>query len=381
MPLREYEWMDSQSVPRRRRTWPYVAFGMLVVATAGWIAFWYSAATQAERLVSEWIERESRLGRFYDCGSRSIQGFPFQIVLRCDEARAQLNNLQPALGLNLSDVQVAAPLYQPTLLVAQFSGPLAIGEPDHAPRMMANWKSARTTVRGTPRSPERISIVMEKPVFERVTDGGRESLVNGEHVEFHARIVSGTPANHPLLDVGVKIAATSAPGVHPLAAEPIDADVDTRLHGLKDFAPKSWPDRFREIQQADGRIEVRNARIRQGEWLATGTGSVGLSAAGRLQGEILVTVAGLDKLMKQLGVEYVARSERMNSAIGALNQLLPGLGDAAREHAGAGAAAGLALLGEQVELEGRKATRLSLRFQDGAVSLGPVPIGQTEALF
>lgn len=380
--MADYDWMMPTGAARRRRIWPLaVPLIVLAIAAAAWSAFWYSAANQAERLINEWLEREARLNRIYDCGERSIEGFPFHIVLHCDEARAQLNNLQPVLGLNLSDVEVTAYLYQPTLLVADFSGPLAIGEPNQAPRMIADWTQARTTVRGMPRSPERISISMDKPVFERVTDNGRERIFVGEHVEFGARLVSGTPTDRPLLDVAAKVVATSAPGVHPLAREPIDAEIDTRLHGLKDFAPKSWPDRFREIQAAGGRIEVRSIRMKQGEWLAIGSGSIGLSPAGRLNGEMIVTVAGLDKLMKQLGVEYVARNERVNSAIGMLNQLVPGLGDVAREHAPAGAAAGLTLLGEQTELEGRKATRLPLRFDDGAVSLGPVPIGQIEALF
>jgi len=380
--LTDYDWMMPSGRTRRRRIWPVaVPLTVLAIAAAGWSSFWYSAATQADRLVNEWLDREARLGRIYTCGSRSIEGFPFHIVLHCDEARAQLNNLQPALGLNISDVDVTAYLYQPTFLVADFSGPLAIGEPGKAPRIIADWEQARTTARGTPRAPERVSISLDKPVFERVTDNGRERLVTGEHLEFSARLASGTPADRPLLDVAVKVVATSAPGVHPLATDPIDADLDTRLHGLKDFAPKSWPDRFREIQAAGGRIEVRRIRMKQGEWLATGSGNIGLNPSGKLNGEMMVTVAGLDQLMKQLGVEYVARNERVNSAIGLLNQLVPGLGDAAREHAPAGAAAGLTLLGEQTELEGRKATRLPLRFDDGAVSLGPVPIGQTEALF
>jgi hypothetical protein len=380
--LPDYDWMTPSGQPRRRRIWPIaVPLIVLAVAAAGWCAFWYSAAAQADRLVAEWLDREAKLGRVYACGTRSIEGFPFHIVLHCDEARAQLDNLAPPLGLNLSDVEVTAYLYQPTVLTAEFSGPLAIGEPNQAPRMIADWETARTSVRGTPRAPERISIVLEKPIFERVVGDGRQKLVTGEHVEFSARIAAGTPSHNPLLDVSAKAVATSAPGVHPLATEPIDADIDTRLHGLKDFAPKSWPDRFREIQAANGRIEVRSLRVKQGEWLATGSGSVGLTAAGRLNGEVIVTVAGLDKLMKQLGVEYTARSERANSAISMLNQLLPGLGDAAREHAGAGAAAGLALLGEQTELEGRKATRLPLRFDDGAIFLGPIPVGQAEALF
>jgi hypothetical protein len=354
---------------------------VVAVAAAGWCAFWYSAAGQADRLVAEWIDREAKLGRIYDCGSRQIEGFPFHIVLRCDEARAQLNNLQPPIGLNLSDVEVTAYLYQPTVLSAEFSGPIAIGEPGQAPKIVADWELARTNVRGTPRAPERISVLLDKPVFERVVGENRERIVTGEHVELNVRIASGTPAANPVLDVGAKVVATAAPGVHPLVAEATDADIDTRLYGLKDFAPKSWPDRFREVQQANGRIEVRSVRVSQREWVATGSGSIGLTAAGRLNGEISVTVAGLDKLMKQLGVEYIARSERANSAIGMLNQLIPGLGDAAREHASTGAAAGLALFGEQTELEGKKATRLPLRFEDGAISLGPIPIGRTEPLF
>ncbi len=382
MPLPEYDWMTSDRMHRRRRVWPLaLTLGVLVLAAAGWSGFWYSAASRADRVVAEWIEREGGLGRIYTCGERSISGFPFHIDLHCDEARALLNNLAPALTLELSDVDVSAQLYQPTLLVAEFSGPLSMTQAGSDARMVADWTLARASVRGTPRAPERFSVLLDKPFFERVTRTAREKLVSGEHIEFQARLASGTPSDRPLVDVSAKAVATSAPGVHPFAAEPFDADVDTRLHGLKDFAPKSWPDRFREIQRAGGRIEIRNLRVRQGEWLATGSGSVGLTPAGRLQGEISVVVAGLDKLMKQLGIQYMARNEKVNSALDVLNQIVPGLGDAARQHAGAGAAAGLAMLGEPAELEGRKATRLPLRFEDGAVSLGPIPITQTDPLF
>ncbi len=380
--MTDYDWMMPQGTVRRRRLWPIaVPLVMLTICAAGWSAFWYSAANQAERLVNEWLDREARLGRIYECSRRSIEGFPFHVSLQCDEASARLNNLHPAVALHMSDVEVTAYLYQPTLLAANFSGPLAIGAPGEAPRIIANWRQARTTVRGMPRAPERVSISMDEPVFERVTDNGRERVFAGEHAEFQARLVSGTPADRPVVDVSAKIVATSAPGVHPLVADPTDADIDTRLHGLKDFAPKPWPDRFREIQQAGGRIEVRSFRMKQSEWIVAGSGNVGLSSSGRLHGEMTVKVAGLDKLLKELGVEYVARNERVNSAIGILNQLMPGLGDVAREHAPAGAAVGLALLGEQTELEGRKATQLPLRFDDGAISLGPIPIGQTDPLF
>jgi hypothetical protein len=53
----------------------------------------------------------------------------------------------------------------------------------------------------------------------------------------------------------------------------------------------------------------------------------------------------------------------------------------ARQQAGANISLGINLLGEPATLEGKKAVTLPLRFTDGAVFLGPVPIGDTPALF
>jgi hypothetical protein len=39
------------------------------------------------------------------------------------------------------------------------------------------------------------------------------------------------------------------------------------------------------------------------------------------------------------------------------------------------------MLGEQTTLEGRQAVTLPLRFNDGAMTLGPIPIGNAPALF
>jgi len=41
----------------------------------------------------------------------------------------------------------------------------------------------------------------------------------------------------------------------------------------------------------------------------------------------------------------------------------------------------VSLLGEPVELEGRKATRMPLRFKNGFATLGPVKLGQLPPLF
>jgi hypothetical protein len=71
----------------------------------------------------------------------------------------------------------------------------------------------------------------------------------------------------------------------------------------------------------------------------------------------------------------------MDKLAGALNRIAPGLGDVARQQASANIATGINLLGEPATLEGKPAVILPLRFDNGAVFLGPIPVGVTPALF
>jgi hypothetical protein len=67
---------------------------------------------------------------------------------------------------------------------------------------------------------------------------------------------------------------------------------------------------------------------------------------------------------------------------GGLDRLMPGLGGMVRGQSGANlAAAGIGLLGEPAELDGKRAIALPLRFANSAVFLGPVGIGEVPPLF
>ena len=61
--------------------------------------------------------------------------------------------------------------------------------------------------------------------------------------------------------------------------------------------------------------------------------------------------------------------------------MIPGLGRLARRNAAPGIAAGLGVIGQSTTLEGRPAVTLPLRFADGEVSLGPIPLGRLPPLF
>ena len=379
--------MYHPALAPRRRSWRLVILVGLVVVLAGlWSAFWYSATSIAERTIGDWLEREARLGRIYTCGSQTVGGYPFRIEVRCASASAELRNMHPALFLKTNDIVVAAQIYQPTLLIGEFAGPLSVAEHGQEARVVANWTLAQASVRGNPAAPDRISIVLDDPNLDEMVAGRAESMVKGRHIEAHGRIAEGSITDRPVLDAAFQLRAVTAARVHPLLVQPTDADIDLTLRGLSNLAPKPWPQPLRELQAAGGRIEVKRLRIQQGEAIAVAAGTLGLTAAGRPDGELQVTVAGLEKFLPALGIESLvppgsSGGDRINSALGALDRLVPGLGQVARQRAGLGLAASVMLLGEQTELEGKRAVRLPLRFNDGAVSLGPIPLGQIAPLF
>jgi hypothetical protein len=376
--------MTSQPAlaPRRRR-WPVLLPVALVLALAGaWCGFWFYAAQTAEEAIAGWREREAKSGRIFTCGGQSIGGFPFRIEVRCPEAVAEFTTLQPPLTLKTTDLLVAAQVYQPTLLIAEASGPLTIGESGRAPTLLANWSLAQASVRGTPAAPERVSIVIEQPVLDRMGGGTPERLVTAKRSELHGRIAAGSVTDNPVIDIGLRALGAVAPGWHPVMAQPLDIDIASTLRGLKDFSPKPWSARLRDLQAAGGRIEITRARLQQGDAIAVGAGTLGLTPEGRLEGQLRITATGLEKVLPAFGVDRLAPpGSGVDRLAGALDRLAPGLGNVARQQAGVGLAAGIMLLGEQTELEGRKAVSLPLRFTDGNAFLGPIPLGRTPPLF
>jgi hypothetical protein len=375
---------DPTSLQSRRR--PGLRYTILLfivfAIVAGWTGIWKYAADKAQVTIDGWRAREAKAGRIYDCVSQSVSGYPFRIEVNCEQASALFRSNQPPVELRTNGLIVMAQVYQPGLLISEFRGPLTIGEPGKLPDIMADWKVAQSSVRGTPAAPERASLVFDAPAVDRMKDGNRQNLLRAKHIEIHGRMAEGSAANKPVIEVALQLDQASAALLHPAAAQPIDANLTALLRGLSDFSPKPWSVRFREIQAAGGRIDVTKARVQQGDILAIGEGSLSLNDNGRLEGQLRVTMAGLDQFLTAIGApQRVQSSPNMDKLVGALDRLAPGLGGVARQQAGANISLGINLLGEQTTLEGKKAVTLPLRFTDGAVFLGPVPIGNTPALF
>lgn len=368
--------------PRQRSSAAGKFMALLIVVAllfAGWTILWFFARGQAEATINGWRAREAQASRIHTCATQSIGGFPFRIELYCDLAGAELRNFNPPLEVKTTSVLVAAQIYQPTLLISEFTGPLSIGEAGRAPSLVANWRLAQTSVRGLPADPERVSIVIDDPTLGRLNSAGApEPLANAKRAELHGRIAEGSVRDNPVIELSVKMDDASLPVWHAAAVAPIDSEITGTLRGLKDFAPKPWSQRFREIQAAGGRIDIDNARVAQGETIAVGGGTLQLTADGRLDGQLRLTVVGLEQFLTAIGIE---RNPQVDRLANSLDKLLPGLGQVAREKAGATIAGGVGFLGEQTTLEGKRAVTVSMRFENGAIFIGPLRVGQSPSLF
>ena len=390
--------------PRRRPLWRLFFMPvLLLIAAAAWSAFWFYSASKVDETADAWRAQEARSGRIYDCARRSVAGYPFRLEVRCDGVSVSLVSqtagqaaTQAPITAKLGEILVVSQIYDPKLLIAEFSAPATISGPGQ-PSMIANWSKARSSVAGLPGVPRRVSLVFDDPSIDRTDVSPQAPLARARHIELHGRLVDGSAADHPNIETVVRIEQGSVQEMHPLLAEPFDAEVRTILTGLKDFSPKPWPQRFREIQAAGGHVEIVQSRIQQGELIAVASGSLGLSAEGRLDGELQMTVAGLDKVIAALGIEKVldegvpqatldrvapgVKTADVNNMLGALDRAIPGLGKAVKQNANVGVAAGINALGKDAMLEGRKARSFPLRFVDGAMFLGPLKVAQIPALF
>ncbi len=396
---------DMTIAPRRRPLWRlFIMPILLLIAAAAWSAFWFFAASQVDVRADAWRAQEAKSGRVYDCAKRSVAGFPFRLEVRCDGASVTLLSqtaaqaaAQAPITAQLGQILVVAQVYDPKLLIAEFTAPATISDRGRQTSMNVNWNKAHSSVVGLPAVPQRASITFDDASINRVDGPVQAPVAGAKHVELHGRLAEGSALDRPVIETVLQIAGGSVQGLHPLLVQPFDADVRTMLSGLKDFSPKPWPERFREIQAAGGHVEIVQSRIAQGHLIAVAAGTLGLTADGRLDGELQMTVAGIEKVIPALGIEKMleegvpqatldrvapgVKTRDVNNLLGALDRAIPGLGKAVKQNANVGVAAGINALGKEAVLEGKKARAFPLRFVDGTVFLGPLKVAQIPPLF
>jgi hypothetical protein len=337
--------------PSRSGRWVFLPVAVLLLLGLAWTGGWFYAARRADGVITAWLAREAADGRTYDCGERTLGGYPFRIEVRCREPSATLRFDDGPVVVKARDLIAVSQVYQPDLVIAEVTGPLSVAGPA-GEQYAADWRLLQLSARGRPDAPERVSIVVDAP---KVDGPAARPVGRAQRLEVHLRKSPDT-ADGAAFDLALRASGATLADVPSLGEKPLDAEALAVLKGPADLSAKPLRTRLRAWQAAGGRLELKSARLAQADSLAVATGAVGLTPEGRLDGGINVTLAGLDRLATAL------------------------LGEGNAGRSSAGLLAGLALLG-RTELEGRRAIAVPLRFRDGRVFFGPIPIADTPAFY
>ena len=109
---------DMTPAPRRRPLWRlFIMPALVVVAAIAWSGFWFYAASEVGVRADAWAAQEAQAGRVYQCGKRSVAGYPFRLEVRCDDASVSLVS-QTAGAPSLFTARLGE-----ILVVAQISDP------------------------------------------------------------------------------------------------------------------------------------------------------------------------------------------------------------------------------------------------------------------
>ena len=106
--------------------------------------------------------------------------------------------------------------------------------------------------------------------------------------------------------------------------------------------------------------------------IAVGAGTLKLTPRGGLDGNLQVTVVGIEKVLKMFDIERIMSEGQIGATLSALDRLIPGLGGIARQKRGPGLVCGA---GPAHDARRQAGGGVSAAFHRRHVFLGPFQVG------
>lgn len=325
-----------------RRLALYAPFALIALLAAGYGGFWFFATSKIERGLDERAEALRQAGYVVELTGRRIEGFPFRIKIRHEQARIASPS---GWALTVPGMEAEAYLHAPGHWVLVAPQGLSVNRPEGG-GLSVKGQVMRASVAGTDRSPWRIVLQGGKLTFTPAAGARPFSLASADLLEIYLRPAPDAAEGMALLRLeGGKAGEGSV--LEAVAGEQVvTGNLQARLSRPADFQGRDWGSAVRAWAAAGGSAAKVQGLIVAGKTEAKiedGTLSVG--ADGRL-------VGALPMQLKQPAPAITAFAGK------------------ALDEAAANSAAAVAAARAQGE-----AARINLVFQAGVTTLGPVRIG------
>jgi hypothetical protein len=325
------------------------ALVVFIALGAAWSYGWWHARDFMRGRFEGWLASERAAGRMHECSNRTVGGYPFSIAINCDAPLLQLGG---GATVQLASMKIIASAISPYRLTVKFGGPFSFAQNGNI-TISVNFKSARLSLRHDGRKIERFSLAGEDVAID-VPNG--QSHIAAKHAELQLRPMTSQSADAASLhDFEIAVEAKEILTLNATPGQPMDIAFAGVVRGWPDWrgAPDPTIDEWRK---SGGKVEVKDLRVKRNGGQLVITGETFFNDAHRAEGRFIATFVDSPDLLRGL----IMQGE--NDAGAMFGPLLP-------------------LLGKQVEFEGRRATSLQLKVNNGVLSLGTMVLGEFPPLY
>lgn len=346
--------MALKDLPRPTLLRLVLPFAGLALLALLWSGFWAIARSIVSGEIDALIAREKAANRHFACPEKEISGYPFRIELRCEKPIAEVMDAGVPMRLTVSRIRAVAQIYRPSHIIIEADGPFEGTRQDRSGALVAEWKLAQLSFIGTPEKPERVSLAFDGL---KLSDKDNDTLVlaaASEHAELHLRRRDeGIP--RATLDVAFAARALAVTGFDRLGG-PADIDTQASLVGFGNLTPQALKARLDAWKAAGGKAEGVGLKLVSPLAVVDMKGAVAFPR-GVPDGTLEARMAGVEQLLTKAAHDGLLPKE--------VGQYAPMMN----------------LLGKPVEVEGRKGFVAPLKFDNGVIFFGPLPVGAVPRLF
>ncbi|MEQ8657045.1 MAG: DUF2125 domain-containing protein [Hyphomicrobiales bacterium] len=332
----------------RRIKFMAIFIALLVVLV---VAAWFIGAQIYRGAIDEGRTALASEGVTLTCADESLGGFPARFEWRCSSL-----SISTASGGQLSGgaFNTVAPVWNPLFTIAEWTGPFRSVSADGFDADIAS-DLLRASIRlNTSLELERLSAVLDP--FSVTLQSAPQAIVSANQAEMHVR--------QPLEVAGGANAATGRTGDNDLevalvlfglespflgGVNQIDMSITALMEELASIRARSLQHGLRAWVERSGRITPLTTRLRLDDHAINLDGDGVIGADGRIGFDGAIATNDVAALVDLMGID----ASNNASAI----------------------TAGAMLFGRQTTIGEDTATELPLRVSQGAVSIGPVPLG------
>ena len=300
--------------------WVSLGFALIVV-TALYAAAWFAAAGEAGRRMDAWQRNEAALGRRWSCPDRRITGFPFAIIVECNDATfAALGNGHQDEA-KVAHVSAAVSILHPSRLSVALRSPFSFVTPNNASHdanaVSAHWTALNLDV-GPLAGPRSIHVRGAGLSFDaRLGSSDRQS---GGMATLAAQFDMRDGASDPAVGFVIHVGGTDLAPLDELFGNVQLADLDlTGQIDHADVGAAATPEGLVEAWRlAGGRIELAGSRLGRGTAAVSADGVIGLDDAHRPQGRLRAEFVGVGPVLQRYGIApgLVAAGSLLSSLFG-----------------------------------------------------------------